>query len=208
MWKTFWTAKKSKKRASAGGPSSILGRPGGMCEARGRDREGVIRGLGLDFEDDQFGLRHLRWGGGERRAQSAGRPSFRQWLENFIPKIFPNPLQTSPNPPQTLPKLSPNPPQTLPKPSQNAPESIKNWNFEKRAKKIDFGRQKQAQHSNSGSSKPSQNPNKRVLKINCFLECFLNWFFGVFWWFWLPKRRVWEVIFRWNLVSIAKAPIQ
>ena len=42
------------------------------------------------------------------------------------------------NPPQTLPKPFPNPPQTLPKPFQNAPESIKNWNFKKRVKKIDF----------------------------------------------------------------------
>ena len=37
----FWKAKKSKKKASAGGPPEILGRPGGMCGARGRDREGV-----------------------------------------------------------------------------------------------------------------------------------------------------------------------
>ena len=34
----------------------IWARAGGMCKARGRDREGVIRGLGLDFEDDQFGF--------------------------------------------------------------------------------------------------------------------------------------------------------
>ncbi len=50
IWKTFWKAKKSKKRASGRGPSSILGRPGGMCVARGRDREGVSGDLGLDFE--------------------------------------------------------------------------------------------------------------------------------------------------------------
>ena len=32
-----------------GNPLEILGRPGGMCEARGGDREGVIRRLGLDL---------------------------------------------------------------------------------------------------------------------------------------------------------------
>ena len=36
------TTVKTKKTA-------ILGRPGGMCVARGRDREGVRRDLGLDF---------------------------------------------------------------------------------------------------------------------------------------------------------------
>ena len=42
----------ANKRAAC----SNLARPGGMCEARGRDREGEIRDLGLDFEDEHFGL--------------------------------------------------------------------------------------------------------------------------------------------------------
>ena len=45
----FWKAKKSKKITNKRAGYSILGRPGGMCMARGRDREGVIRILGLGF---------------------------------------------------------------------------------------------------------------------------------------------------------------
>ena len=86
FWKTFWKAKKSKKRASAGGPPEILGRPGGMCGARGRDREGEIRrsrprllklsNLGLkifgqDLDLESSTRRHLRWGGGFGMAASA-----------------------------------------------------------------------------------------------------------------------------------------
>ena len=83
FWTTFWKAKKSKKRASAGDPPEILSRPGGMCGARGRDREGVIRrsrprllklsNLGLkifgkDLDWEFSTRRHLRWGGGTLRA--------------------------------------------------------------------------------------------------------------------------------------------
>ena len=65
------------------GGYSILARPGGMCVARGRDREGVIRrsrprllklsnlGLKIFGQDFDFGSstrRHLRWGGGTLRA--------------------------------------------------------------------------------------------------------------------------------------------
>ena len=75
--------KKSKKKLSAGDSPEILGRPGGMCVARGRDREGVIRrsrprllklsnlGLTIFGQDFDFGFstrRHLRWGGGTLRA--------------------------------------------------------------------------------------------------------------------------------------------
>ena len=62
---------------------SNLGRPGGMCGARGRDREGEIRrsrprilelsylgliDIGQDFDLESSTRRHLRWGGGALRA--------------------------------------------------------------------------------------------------------------------------------------------
>ena len=85
-----------------------------------RKREGFRSLLGQNSGKKYFLCKHFRCsdrrkplpfesstlvpgGAAERRAQSAGRPSFRQWLENFIPKTFPNP-------PQTFPKPSPNPP--------------------------------------------------------------------------------------------------
>ena len=64
---------------------SFLARPGGMCGARGRDREGVRRDLGWTFDDDRFGFIELArtwiWnlargatygGAAERCARSAG----------------------------------------------------------------------------------------------------------------------------------------
>ena len=79
---------KIEKNWKKESPPEILGRPGGMCGARGRDREGVIRrsrpklfklgklGLidfGKDFDLKSSTRRHLRWGGGFKRfARSAG----------------------------------------------------------------------------------------------------------------------------------------
>ena len=79
----FWKAKKSKKMAKKEADTEFWGRAGGMCEARGRDREGVIRrsrprllklsNLGLkifgkDLDWESSTRRHLRWGGGTLRA--------------------------------------------------------------------------------------------------------------------------------------------
>ena len=85
------------KKSSFEGPTlkvdAFLGRPGGMCVARGRDREGVIRrsgprllklsilGLkifGQDFDSESSTRRHLRWGGGSLLAfRRAGRIYFK-----------------------------------------------------------------------------------------------------------------------------------
>ena len=74
---------KIEKKPAKTKKIGILGRPGGMCGARGRDREGVIRrsrprhfelsnlGLKIFGQDFDFGFstrRHLRWGGGTLRA--------------------------------------------------------------------------------------------------------------------------------------------
>ena len=62
---------------------SDFARPDGMCVARGRDREGVIRrsrpsllklsnfgliDIGKDLDLESSTRRHLRWGGGALRA--------------------------------------------------------------------------------------------------------------------------------------------
>ena len=49
FWKTFWKAKKSSFEGPTLEVDAFLARPDGMCGARGRDREGVRRDLGLDF---------------------------------------------------------------------------------------------------------------------------------------------------------------
>ena len=75
------------------GGYGILGRPGGMCVARGRDREGVIRrsrprllklsNLGLkifgkDLDWESSTRPHLRWGGGFKRSAHSASPT--KWL--------------------------------------------------------------------------------------------------------------------------------
>ena len=75
--------KNQKKMTNKRPACSNSGLPGGMCEARGRDRERVIRrsrlrllklsNLGLkifgqDFDFESSTRRHLRWGGGTLRA--------------------------------------------------------------------------------------------------------------------------------------------
>ena len=79
----FGKAKKTRKKCENQFCSTSWGRPGGMCVARGRDREGVVRrsrprllklsnlglkifGQGLDLEFST--RRHLRWAGGALRA--------------------------------------------------------------------------------------------------------------------------------------------
>ena len=76
-------AQKFEKKCQKTKKIATFGRPGGMCGARGRDREGVIRrsrprllklsNLGLkifgqDFDLESSTRRHLRWGGGALRA--------------------------------------------------------------------------------------------------------------------------------------------
>ena len=74
---------KIEKKTVKTKKTAILGRPGGMCMARGRDREGVIRrsrprllklshfglrDMGKDLDWESSTRRHLRWGGGTLRA--------------------------------------------------------------------------------------------------------------------------------------------
>ncbi len=47
--KDFFEGKKIEKKTVKTKKTSIFDWPGGMCGARGRDREGEIRHLGLDF---------------------------------------------------------------------------------------------------------------------------------------------------------------
>ena len=91
IWNATWKGKTSRKIVGGDAEELILNRPGGMCVAWGRDREGVIRRsrprllklsnlglkiLGQDFDLESSTRRHLRWGGGSicafRRKRRSG----------------------------------------------------------------------------------------------------------------------------------------
>jgi len=66
FWKTFWKGKKTKKRASAGGPPEKAPPQKRNVRARGREREGdkFDQDLDEDLDLESSTRRHLRWGGG------------------------------------------------------------------------------------------------------------------------------------------------
>ena len=84
FWSPLRKAKWSTKKPKKANFSAFLARPGGMCGARGRDREGEIRrsrtrllklsNLRLEDICPRLGFKiyhaasHLRWGGGTLRA--------------------------------------------------------------------------------------------------------------------------------------------